>query len=193
MRKGLILLVIILALAACGGGDDNGGSDEGGSEPTDNGTTEETTDSGGEDTTDFVVAQVINIVDGDTIDVEIDGEEFRVRYIGINTPEIAHGDEPGERCGSNATTANARLVEDQEVRLERDVSDTDQYGRLLRYVYVGDIFVNEELVRLGFAEVVKYEPDIREYENFLALEQEAAAAPLGCHYTGIFDDDSYER
>jgi len=139
-------------------------------------------------------AQVIAITDGDTIKVNIGGVEYNVRYIGVNTPEIAHStNETGEPCGQEATEANRRLVEGQTARLVRDVSETDRYGRLLRYVYVGDTFVNAELVRQGWAEVVSYPPDTREFANFRALEQAAAQANLGCHPTGIFDDGSYER
>ncbi|HEX3053997.1 MAG TPA: thermonuclease family protein, partial [Aggregatilineaceae bacterium] len=84
--------------------------------------------------------KVVDIIDGDTIDVRISGEVYRVRYIGVNTPER------DDDCYAEATNANADLVEGQTVTLERDVSDTDQYGRLLRYVYVGDTFVNAALV-----------------------------------------------
>lgn len=133
------------------------------------------------------MATVIYVVDGDTIAVRLNGQEARVRYIGMNTPE---NDEP---CYSEATAANARLVQGQQVRLVRDTSDTDQFGRLLRYVYVGNTFVNEQLVRDGYAEVVSYPPDTKYYERFRELEREAAQAKRGCHPTGIFDDGSERR
>jgi micrococcal nuclease len=82
----------------------------------------------------FVEAQVVNIVDGDTIDVLIGGTSYRVRYILIDTPEVSGGVEP---FGPEATEANRALVEGQRVVLEKDVSETDRYGRLLRYVHVG--------------------------------------------------------
>lgn len=131
--------------------------------------------------------RVVDVIDGDTIDVEIDGTTQRIRYVGVNTPER---DEP---CYQDATNANRALVEGQTVRLEIDTSDKDRYDRLLRYVYVGNTFVNAELVRGGWAEVVRYDPDDREFENFRALEQEAAREGWGCHPTGIFDDGSYTR
>lgn len=131
---------------------------------------------------------VTRVIDGDTIDVRLSsGEVVRVRYVGVNTPER------DEVCYAEATAANAALVQNQQVRLERDRTDRDRFDRLLRYVYVGSIFVNAELVRLGWAEVVLYEPDRREFENFRALEQAAQRAGLGCHPTGIFDDGSYTR
>lgn len=132
-------------------------------------------------------AQVVNVIDGDTIDVMIDGATFRVRYISVNTPER---DEP---CYAESTAANRALVENQTVLLVKDVSETDQYGRLLRYIYVGNTFVEAELVANGFAEVVRYRPDDTHFQTLKALEQEAAAAGYGCHPTGIFDDNTYER
>lgn len=132
-------------------------------------------------------ARVTRVIDGDTIDVEIGGEVYRLRYVGANTPER------DEECYSDAVRANRNLVEGQTVTLVSDVSDTDQYDRLLRYVYVGDTLVNAELIRQGYAEVVLYEPDRAEYETFRQLEREAARAGRGCHPTGIFDDGSERR
>jgi micrococcal nuclease len=112
-------------------------------------------------------ARVVRVVDGDT--VEIAGGE-RVRYIGIDTPEVRERPEP---FGRQATRYNARLVEGRRVKLERDVSETDRFGRLLRYVYVGDILVNAELVREGFAEAKVFPPDTRYSRCLSALEEEA--------------------
>lgn len=70
-------------------------------------------------------------MDGDTIDVLIDGQEYCVRYIGIDTPEVCGG---ADCYGPEASQANRDLVEDQTVALEKDVSETDQFDRLLRYV-----------------------------------------------------------
>jgi len=127
-------------------------------------------------------AKVLRVIDGDTIDVEINGERQRVRYIGMNTPER------GEPCFDEATQANVDLALGKAVHLVSDVSETDRYGRLLRYVYVGDVFVNLELVAQGYAEAVLYRPDDRHYELFSELEAEATQAGLGCHQTGVFDD-----
>jgi micrococcal nuclease len=65
------------------------------------------------------------------------------------------------------------------VRLEKDISETDKYGRLLRYVYVGDLFVNAELVKLGYAQVATYPPDVKYQEYFLTLQREAEEAGRG--------------
>ena len=78
-----------------------------------------------------------------------------------------------------AWQANRELVEGKEVYLERDVSQTDKYGRLLRYVYVDNVFVNGELVRLGLAYAKAYPPDTK-YQDYLEkLETEAKQAGRG--------------
>jgi micrococcal nuclease len=118
-------------------------------------------------------ARVTRIVDGDTIEVEISGGIYRLRYIGIDCPE------PGQQGWYEASEANRQLMEGQIVWLERDVSETDQYGRLLRYIYLGDLFVNAELVRLGYAVALTYPPDVRYADLFAQLEQEARAAERG--------------
>jgi endonuclease YncB( thermonuclease family) len=88
---------------------------------------------------------VVQVVDGDTIDVQLDGHTIRVRYLGINTPETTHPDKGVEPFGPEADAANRRLVEGKTVRLELDVQPWDRYQRLLAYVYVGDLMVNAEL------------------------------------------------
>lgn len=124
--------------------------------------------------------RVTRVIDGDTIDVRIGTEIYRVRYVGVNTPER---DEP---CYDDATAANAALVDDQVVTLVRDVSNTDRYGRLLRYVYVGEMFVNAELVAGGFAEAGYYPPDTAFTQLFEDLEAAARRDQIGCHPTGVF-------
>lgn len=113
------------------------------------------------------------IVDGDTIDVEIDGQVYRVRYIGVNTPE------KGQYFYSEATEANRKLVAGKNVLLVRDVSETDKYGRLLRYVIADGVFVNYELVRLGYAQVMTYPPDVACAEYFLKGQADARTNLVG--------------
>lgn len=113
---------------------------------------------------------VVRVIDGDTI--EIEGGE-RVRYIGIDSPESI-GAENGPECfGAEAWAKNQELVGGKMVRLEKDTSERDKFGRLLRYVYVGDVFVNQELVRLGFARAVVYPPDIAHQTLIFDAEKEA--------------------
>ena len=93
-----------------------------------------------------------------------------MRYIGIDAPEIYP---KLEAFGMEAWQTNRRLVEGKEVRLEQDISETDKYGRLLRYVWVDDILVEAELVRQGLARAKAYPPDTK-YQDYLEeLEQQA--------------------
>ncbi|MCY3719519.1 MAG: thermonuclease family protein [Anaerolineaceae bacterium] len=132
-------------------------------------------------------ARVLRVIDGDTIEVSLNRRNRRVRYIGINTPER---DEP---CSNAATAANRRLVGGRDVTLVRGAEETDRYGRLLRYIHADGIFVNEALVREGFAENFVWEPNTRFADRFRALEAEARAAGRGCHPSGVFDDGDTER
>lgn len=120
--------------------------------------------------------RVARVVDGDTIEL-VNGK--RVRYIGIDTPETVHPTVGIECYGKEASNKNKELVEGKVVRLEKDVSETDRYGRLLRYVYVGDIFVNDYLVRQGYAESSSYPPDIKYQNRFLEAEREARNGSRG--------------
>lgn len=123
-------------------------------------------------------AEVVHVTDGDTIVVRLDGEEVRVRYIGIDAPEA------GEEClASEATEANAALVEGRTVELERDVSETDRFGRLLRYVWLetdtGRVLVNRELVEGGFAEAVEYPPDVERMDELYDAQDDARETRAG--------------
>lgn len=112
--------------------------------------------------------QVIAVIDGDTIDVESQGQTYRVRYIGVDTPERE------EPFYEEATEANRKMVDEEEVILVQDVSETDQYGRLLRYVYLADgTFVNAELISQGYGRVVTFPPDVAQAEMFTDLQREA--------------------
>lgn len=127
----------------------------------------------------FTEATCTRVIDGDTIEVSIGGETYTVRYIGIDTPEM-DDDRPAYRTlAAEATQANAALVEGQVVSLEKDVSETDQYGRLLRYVFVGHLFVNAQLVSGGYAWAKSYPPDTKYDSLFHDLESEAEDQGLG--------------
>ena len=125
-------------------------------------------------------ARVVYVVDGDTIHVEIDGQEYKVRYIGIDAPETVKADTPVEWMGPEASAANKALVAGKMVYLEKDVSNVDKYGRLLRYVYLADgTFVNGELVRQGYAQAITYPPDVKYQGRLRTLERQAREASLG--------------
>ena len=120
-----------------------------------------------------VQTTVVRAIDGDTIEI---AGGVRVRYIGIDTPEVYP---EAEYYGPEASQKNRELVGGKVVTLEKDVSNTDRYGRLLRYVYVDGVFVNAELVRLGCARAVAYPPDVKHQGLFSQLEQEAREAGRG--------------
>ena len=128
------------------------------------------------------ITQVTYIIDGDTIEVS---SGRRVRYIGINTPEIGgHGTK--EECfGVIAKNENTTLVSGKTVRLVSDVADKDEYGRLLRYVYVGNEFINDILVRQGYAVAEPVKPDTLLASEFLSAQNEAKKENRGlwtaCH------------
>jgi endonuclease YncB( thermonuclease family) len=127
-------------------------------------------------------ARVVRVVDGDTIVVELGGQWHRVRYIGIDTPETHHPTEGADYLGYEATDANLALVgEGTTVVLQRDISETDQYDRLLRYVFVGDTLVNAEIVRQGLARMRFYEPDVLYKAEIEAALAEARQAKRGLH------------
>lgn len=115
-------------------------------------------------------AKVARIIDGDTIKLE-SGEV--VRYIGMDTPETVHPSKPVQCYGKEASAKNRELVEGKEVRLEKDVSETDKYGRLLRYIWLGDTLVNEYLVREGYARSSTYPPDVKYQNRFIEAERQA--------------------
>lgn len=127
------------------------------------------------------VTKVIRVIDGDTIVIE--GGQ-KVRYIGVDAPEV-HNPKVSQECfGKEAAAKNKELVLRKLVRLTKDVSETDKYRRLLRYVYVvasgsADLFVNEELVKSGFAHASTFPPDVSNAKRFVQLEREARKAKVG--------------
>ncbi len=124
-------------------------------------------------------ALVVNVVDGDTIDVLVDGQEYRIRYIGVDTPETVDPRRPVECFGREASERNLHLVEGQTVGLERDVSETDRFGRLLRYVWLNGEMVNAQLVEDGYATASAFPPDVRHAELLASLQAEAMQAGIG--------------
>ena len=129
---------------------------------------------------------VTRVIDGDTIEIE---GKIKVRYIGINTPEIYHdttGKKTGEQCFANESyLENKKLVEGKIITLIKDVSDKDKYGRFLRYVYVEDLFINDYLIKNGFAKIMMIKPDVKYSLDFKQKEKVAKTNNLGiwnkCH------------
>lgn len=124
-------------------------------------------------------AVVTRVVDGDTVEVQLDGTEEDVRYIGVDTPETVKPGEPVQCFGKRASGFNHHLVEGERVRLVFDEERRDVYGRLLAYVYLGDRFVNADLLRLGLARTLTIPPNDRFADRFKRLEMAAARAGRG--------------
>lgn len=126
-----------------------------------------------------VVAQVIRVIDGDTIEVQLNGKTEKVRLIGVDTPETVHpviGEEPYGKAASNFTKSQ---LEGKQVTLEFDVQERDQYGRLLAYVWLNDQLFNEVLVREGYAQVSTFPPNVKYVDRFTAAQREAREAGRG--------------
>lgn len=124
-------------------------------------------------------ADVTRVVDGDTIEVRLDGRLEDVRYIGVDTPETVKPGTPVQCFGPRASSFDHRLVEHRRVRLVFGVERRDVYGRLLAYVYLGDRFVNAELVRRGLARTLTIPPNDRFSTYLKRLEIAAARAGRG--------------
>jgi micrococcal nuclease len=124
-------------------------------------------------------AYVLRAVDGDTIEVRLDGHREDVRYIGVDTPETVKPDTPVQCFGPQAHRFNSRLLTHRRVRLVFGEERRDVYGRLLAYVYLGPRFVNAELARRGFARTLTIPPNDRFARRFKRLQTGAARAGKG--------------
>lgn len=124
-------------------------------------------------------AFVTRVVDGDTIEVRFDGRDEDVRYIGVDTPETVKPGTPVQCFGPQASRFDHTLVERRRVRLVFGVERRDVYGRLLAYVYLGERFVNAELLRRGLARTLTIPPNDRFASRFKRLEMAAARAGRG--------------
>lgn len=139
------------------------------------------------DSSKFIEAKVTRIVDGDTIVVNIQGTEKKVRMIGMNTPESTT---KIEKFGKEASNYTTQKLTDKTVYLEKDVNETDKYGRLLRYVWleipneitettIKEKMFNAILVIEGYAQVATYPPDIKYVDYFTKIQNIAKDANLG--------------
>lgn len=134
---------------------------------------------------------VVKVVDGDTIKINIDGEDTTVRLIGIDTPESVHPTkEKNVPEGKIASDYTKSLLEDTDVYIEYGEEPNDRYGRVLAYVYIGDDdMINARLLSDGYAQVYTVKPNNKYEEYFIQLEQEAQSGGRGLWSTGVFDDE----
>jgi micrococcal nuclease len=148
-------------------------------------------------------ARVVRVVDGDTIDVEVTdrsdgsgagaaaiGNRYRVRLIGIDTPESVDPRRPVECFGREASAAASALLDGLDVRLVKDVEEADRFDRLLRYVYLGDEMANARLVANGYARSYTYPPNVRHTELLVELERRARDADAGLWAPDTCDGDA---
>ena len=123
---------------------------------------------------------LLHVVDGDTIRVRMsDGREERVRYIGVDAPEVAWADSAGEYLGTEASAHNEVLLASGPLRLQTDVEQRDRFGRLLAYVWAGEVFVNERMVADGYARARNYPPNLSRQERLWAAHDAAREAGIG--------------
>ncbi|HEV7917971.1 MAG TPA: thermonuclease family protein [Solirubrobacterales bacterium] len=124
-------------------------------------------------------ARVTRVVDGDTIVVSAGGRTHRVRYIGVDTPETVKPNAPVECFGNRASKFNHELIEGKTVKLVPDREPRDRYGRALAYVYLGDRFVNAELVKRGLARTLEIDPNTSKASYLAQLERVAIRTNKG--------------
>ena len=143
------------------------------------------------------LARVTRVVDGDTIVVDLGGRSEKIRLLGIDTPETKSPTKPVQCYGHEASAHTTDLLAPgTEVRLERDVEERDQYGRLLAYVYRSsdDLFVNLELARGGFASLLTYEPNVAHVGELSSAVDNARSHQAGlwgqCGGPGVPADSS---
>lgn len=123
---------------------------------------------------------VVRVVDGDTIIVDIDGKDEKVRLIGIDTPESVHPDKTKNvPYGKVSSEFTKNLLEEQEIWLEYDVQPRDKYGRILAYVYLDDNMVNETLLQEGHAKIATFPPNVKYVEEFKKIQETARTEEKG--------------
>ena len=125
---------------------------------------------------DRISVKVVNVVDGDTVKIET-GET--VRYIGIDTPESVDPRKPVQCFAKEASLKNEELVLGKTAELEKDITDKDKYGRLLRYIWIEDQLVNEILVREGYAYSLSFPPDVKYQDRFIEAQRLARQEQTG--------------
>lgn len=136
----------------------------------------------------YQAGEVTKVVDGDTIEVNIDGKIEKVRLLLVDTPETVHPNKPVQPFGKEASDFTKELLLDKQVKLEKDKEDRDRYGRLLRYVYVDDKSIQEQLLEKGLARLVVYPPNNKYEEKYREIQDQAKNKKMG-----IWSIDGYVK
>lgn len=135
--------------------------------------------------------KVTRVVDGDTIIVNLNGKEERVRLIGIDTPESVHPDiSKNLPEGKTAYEFTKSKLEGKEVVLEFDVQERDKYGRLLAYVYIDGVMFNKTLLEEGYAKVATYPPNVKYVDEFTEIQKVARENNKGFWMNNIFNGET---
>lgn len=128
----------------------------------------------------LISAEVIRVVDGDTVKIKVDGKEETVRLLLIDTPETVHPSKPVQPFGPEASSFTKELLTGKEIQLEMDIGERDKYGRLLAYIYVDGQMVNELLLEKGLARVAYvYEPNTKYVDDFYEIQKQAQQEAVG--------------
>lgn len=139
----------------------------------------------------FTEAIVTRVIDGDTLHVTVNKKKYKLRMVGVDTPETVHPKKPVEFYGKEASNYTKAQLTNKKVYLQKDVTDTDKYGRLLRYVWLSKPsnnptkqevmtkMFNAQLVKNGYANVYTYPPDVKYIPIFRELEQQARKNNVG--------------
>lgn len=131
-------------------------------------------------TSDDILYEVVRVVDGDTFVVNYNGENEKVRLIGVDTPESVHPDEEkNTEFGDTVSSYSKEMLTGKQVKLEFDVDERDQYGRLLAYVYIDGQMYNKLLLQKGYAKLATYPPNVKYVDDFKALQAEARENKVG--------------
>ncbi|GBL20744.1 thermonuclease [Acidimicrobiaceae bacterium] len=127
------------------------------------------------------VATVVRVIDGDTVVLRLQGAIETVRLIGVDTPETVHPTKPIECFGPEASAFTHSVLKPKtQVRVQRDVEARDRYQRLLVYIYLTDgTFINQELLRLGFARTLNIAPNTAFATIFASIETAARENQIG--------------
>lgn len=134
----------------------------------------------------------MKIVDGDTIILDINGVNTKVRLIGVDTPESVHND-ASRNCvyGEVASEYTKGLLKGKSVTIEYDEERTDKYDRTLAYIYLPDgTMLNELLVRNGYAVAKEYKPNVKYTNILIQAQKEAKENKLGMWNDSISVEDT---
>jgi micrococcal nuclease len=127
-----------------------------------------------------IPVQVLDVVDGDTIKVEVDGKSETVRFLLVDTPESVHPNKPVQPFSKEASKHTEGMLSGSDVELELGIGERDKYGRLLAYVYADDKSVQKSLLEKGFARVAYvFEPNIKYVDDYEKIQKQAQKEGIG--------------